>query len=188
MSSDDYSISMVKANLISVGLFIPLSLLFLIPYGMIWGARKTGSDLTLFYQEPLFFIFLMIVGVIAHELLHGFTWICLGDKSWSSIRFGVNWKALAPYAHCVEPVEISAYRWGAAMPGIVLGLLPFLAGMATGSGWFILFGYMLAITASGDLLILWITRGLKSGTLVQDHPERVGCQVVDMNYELRMKN
>ncbi|MFH5832305.1 DUF3267 domain-containing protein [Halalkalibaculum sp. DA3122] len=178
MSNDEYSVSMLKANFVSFLLFIPLSLLLLVPYGALWGLEKTGSDLIILYEDPLFFVFLMLMGIVAHELLHGLTWICVGNKSWSSIKFGVNFSALAPYAHCREPLEVNAYRWGAAMPGLLLGVVPFLAGLTTGHAWFTLFGYLLSITASGDILILWLIRNLERGTYVQDHPERAGCEVI----------
>ncbi|MDZ7691750.1 MAG: hypothetical protein U5K69_11605 [Balneolaceae bacterium] len=44
-----------------------------------------------------------------------------------------------------------------------------------------LFGYLLTITASGDLLILWTIRRLEAGAEVIDHPERAGCKVVHSN-------
>lgn len=181
MSSDEFSVSMVKANLVSLLLFFPLSALFLVPYGALWGIQKMGSDFTILYKDPLFFIFLMIIGIVGHELLHGLTWMKLGDKPWNSIKFGVNFSALAPYAHCKEPLEVNAYRWGAAMPGLVLGVIPFLIGLITGYGWFTLFGYLLSITASGDILILWVIRKLEPGTYVQDHPERAGCEVINID-------
>lgn len=179
MSTDDYSMSLSRANLISLVLFIPISALILAPYALRWGWGKTGGDLLILYQDPLLFVLLMVGGIVAHELLHGVTWMVLGNRSWQDIKFGVNWKAFAPYAHCREPLEVNAYRWGAAMPGLVLGVIPYLVSIVTGYAWLMLFGYLLTITASGDLLILWAIRKLEAGTLVIDHPERAGCQVVN---------
>ena len=67
------------------------------------------------------------------------------------------------------------------MPGLVLGILPYLVSVLTGYAWLMLFGYLLTITASGDLLILWATRKLQAGTEVIDHPERAGCKVISLN-------
>ncbi|MDZ7691751.1 MAG: DUF3267 domain-containing protein [Balneolaceae bacterium] len=121
MSDNDYSMSLGKANLVSLLLFAPISGLILAPYIMVWGWDKTGSDLLVFYEDPLLFFLLMIFGIVAHELIHGLTWMIAGNRSWNAIKFGVNWKALAPYAHCRKPLGVSAYRSGAAMPGLVLG-------------------------------------------------------------------
>lgn len=155
-----------------------MSVFILLPYVSIWGWVKTGSDLSLFYNHYLLFPLLIVAGIIAHELIHGLTWMVAGNTSRNAIKFGVNWRALAPYAHCEVPLEINAYRWGAVMPGIVLGLLPYLIGLMSGSGWFTLFGYLFLITASGDFLILWLIRKIESGEFVQDHPDEAGCKIV----------
>ncbi|MDX1636623.1 MAG: DUF3267 domain-containing protein [Balneolaceae bacterium] len=178
MSDDRYAISLIRANVISLVLFVPLSVLLLLPHGLLWGWAKTWRDLTLFYERQVLFLSLMAAGIIAHEWLHGITWKWLGGNSWKSITFGVNWSALAPYAHCKEPLAISVYRWGAAAPGLILGVLPYLAGMVTGYGWFTLFGYLLTITASGDFIILWLIRKLPGDALVRDHPGKAGCSLV----------
>lgn len=176
--ADDYSISLEKANVVSLLLFVPISAVFIIPYGLFWGWAKTGSDFTVLLTSPWLFLVLIIAGIAVHELLHGLTWMWFGNKPWSAIKFGVNWKVLTPYAHCREPLEITAYRWGAAMPGLVLGLFPYAIGIATGYAWFVLFGFLFSITASGDIIIMWAVRKLPPGTYVMDHPERAGCKVV----------
>lgn len=179
MNEHSYSISLLKANIISFLLFIPLSALYLVPYVFVWGWNKLVLDFALIADSYLFFLVLIAVGILAHEFLHGMTWKLAGGRSWSAIKFGFNWSGFAPYAHCREPLEINAYRWGAAMPGIVLGLLPFVIGLITGQGWYILFGYIFTITASGDILILWLIRKVEPGTMVQDHPELAGCEIID---------
>lgn len=178
MDEHNYAISLVKANVVSLLLFIPLSALYLVPYATVWSWNKVVSDFTLIYHDFLFFLFLMVVGVLVHELLHGLTWRIMGNKSWSALKFGFNWTALAPYAHCREPLEVNAYRWGAAIPGVILGVFPFLIGIITGDGWFTLFGFIFTVTASGDILILWLIRKIEPGTMVQDHPELAGCEVI----------
>ncbi|MDX1619252.1 MAG: DUF3267 domain-containing protein [Balneolaceae bacterium] len=178
MGENAHSISLYKANIISVGLFIPISGIFLISYAYAWGWNKLVHDFMLLIGDIWFLLFLLVAGILAHELLHGMTWKLAGNTTWSEIKFGFNWKALAPFAHCRVPLEINAYRWGAAVPGIVLGVIPFIIGMFTGSGWFALFGYIFTITAAGDILILWLIRNIEPGTLVQDHPELAGCEVV----------
>lgn len=176
--NDDYSITLGRANGISLLLLIPLTGCIMLPYVMVWGWAKTSADLLLFYDHYFLFLLLVVAGIVAHELLHGLTWMMKGEMPHHAVKFGFNWRALAPYAHCKEPVEVNAYRWGTAMPGIVLGVLPFLVGLVTGNGWFSLFGYLFIVTASGDILILWLIRNIDSGIYVQDHPEKAGCKIV----------
>lgn len=179
MNEHNYSISLVRANVIGLLLLFPISALYLFPYSMVWGWEKTKVDFSLIFDNYLAFFLMIILGVVAHELLHGLTWMMAGNKAWSKIKFGFNWAGMAPYAHCREPLEINAYRWGAAMPGIVLGMVPFFIGLISGNGWFTTFGFFFTITASGDILILWLIRDITPGTYVQDHPELAGCQVVE---------
>jgi hypothetical protein len=70
-----------------------------------------------------------------------------------------------------------AYRFGAAVPGVVLGVLPALAGLATGGGALFLFGLLFTLAAGGDALILWLLRDVPAARLVSDHPTRAGCLV-----------
>lgn len=122
---------------------------------------------------------MLIAGIVVHEMLHALTCVYLGNKPWRAIQFGIVWKALAPYAHLTEPVEVRAYRWGVAIPGIVLGLVPSLVGILTGIGAIMLFGLIFTLAAAGDALILWVTRSVEAGKLVEDHPSRAGCYVIE---------
>ena len=83
-----------------------------------------------------------------------------------------------PYAHPRRPIPVRAYAVGAAAPGLVLGVAPAIWGLATGygpaSGW----GAIFLAAACGDALVLWALSGLDRSALVQDHPSRVGCEVV----------
>jgi hypothetical protein len=88
-------------------------------------------------------------------------------------------QSLTPYAHLKEPIEVNAYRWGAFMPGLVLGLLPALVGILTGNGFLIAFGLLFVSAAGGDLLILWLIRKVPAGRMVEDHPTNAGCYVLE---------
>lgn len=178
LNEHNHAISLVRANLVSLVLLPLLTALCLVPYVALWGWDKLITDFALIFNKPILFLVLLVAGILAHEMLHGLTWKLAGGKSWSAIKFGVNWKALAPYAHCREPLEVNAYRWGAAMPGLLLGIIPFSVGLITGGGWYVVFGYIFTITAAGDMLILWLIRRVDAGTLVQDHPTLAGCEIV----------
>lgn len=45
--ANDYTISLERANWVSLLLFIPLSAVFIIPYGLFWGAAMPGIALGL---------------------------------------------------------------------------------------------------------------------------------------------
>lgn len=169
-----------QVNLASV----PLSLLILIvcglPYVLIWGPASLGAGFT---QIGLWFIPVFILGVIVHELLHGLGWLWRGKLAPAEIKFGIQWKALMPYAHAEVPMTASAYRWGAALPGLVTGLLPALVGLALGQPSLLLLGAFFLLAAVGDMMILWAIRRVPAHARVLDHPTLPGCLVLRENVE-----
>ena len=131
---------------------------------------------------PLGVAVLVLVGglfalTVAHEWLHGATWVIAGGLGWSAVSFGMKWNTLTPYAHINAPVTARAYRLGAAMPGLVLGVLPAILALITGSGWIMLLAAAMIGGAVGDLIVLWVIRRVPPGALVVDHPSAVGCFV-----------
>jgi hypothetical protein len=36
------------------------------------------------------------------------------------------------------------------------------------------------LAAGGDLMVLWLIRGVRRGQFVQDHPTQVGCYLIEM--------
>ncbi len=176
----DFSISFAKATILGILLPLPIAIVIFQIYLYFWGP---GFIIVFMRSESFFFVtlFFIIIGSIFHEAIHGLTWAYFGKKPLRSIRYGIHWKSLSPYAHCPEPIDVRAYRIGGLMPYLIEGLLPSLIALVIGSGWLMFFGLIFTMGAGGDLLILWIIRNIEIGTLIQDHPTRVGCSVVILN-------
>jgi hypothetical protein len=121
----------------------------------------------------------LIASIVVHEFIHGLTWVVFGKKNFSAVKFDMHWKTLTPYAHLKEPIEVNLYRLGGFMPGFILGILFFIASLILGNSYLLWFSMIQTAAASGDWLILWILRTVKRGTLVEDHPSRVGCYVYE---------
>jgi hypothetical protein len=132
-----------------------------------------------FVATPWIWAPALVLGIVIHELIHGLTWAWAARKPLGAMRFGINWKALAPHAQCTVPLPASAYRLGAAAPGLVLGLVPALAGTLTGTGAVAAFGWLMVLGAGGDIVILWLIRSVGGHVLLQDHPTRAGCVAHD---------
>jgi ABC-type polysaccharide/polyol phosphate export permease len=124
------------------------------------------------------FLGLAILLIMAHEGVHALGWKFFGGVRWQDLTFGIKWRALAPYCHATAPMPAHGYRIGAALPGIVTGLLPFFYGLAVGSGLWAILGAVLISGAVGDVAVLWIMRDVAPDALVIDHPENAGCVVV----------
>ena len=175
----DLSISMVQANVYGIALFIPTGLVLTLPYVARWGWAAFGNAWYLLIDHSLLALGVFVVGIVIHELIHGVSWTIFGKKPRGVITYGFQVKTLTPYAHCAEPMDVRAYRLGAAMPGLLLGVLPWLAAVVTGNGAVFIFGFVFTLAALGDAMILWLIRGVAPGSLVLDHPSQAGCYVFD---------
>ena len=190
----EITLSVSKTYLYSLYLLIPIIILFCIPYFVIWGAEladywknkinllKSNFILSDFTYNIFKYLFLtlvvLITGIFMHEFLHGLIWIFFTKKGFRSLSFGIMKPDFAPYIHCSEPLPVNAYRTGIVMPGIILGVLPLLIGIITGNFKIFIFGFFFTWAASGDFIILWMIRHLRSAEIVQDHPELVGCIIL----------
>jgi len=168
--------SIAAASSFTLLFVLPALVLLVILYGAIWGIDRFFEGVSRFLDWKSI-IPVLLLGVPAHEAIHGLTWLWLGRIPKEDIKFGI--RSLTPYTHCEVPMPASIYRAGAIMPGLILGLIPYSIGLVTGSSWHISFGLVYIFAAGGDILILWILRGVKAETRVEDHPSRVGCYVYE---------
>jgi hypothetical protein len=173
----DHSISLAKANVYTLAISLPLVGLMLAAYLLLSptrGISATGVSL----PAALLFLVLMITGILVHEGIHALAWSAFGRMPLKRIRFGFQASTLTPYAHALDPMPARAYRLGALMPALLLGVLPFAVGVAISSVSLALYGMIFVFAAGGDLLILWLIRGVDPRALVLDHPSRAGCIVL----------
>lgn len=182
--SRDYTIGFGAANAYALLLVLPILALFVLPYGWLYGWEVLGADLPVFLAYPVVFLISILAGTVLHELIHAACWSWFDNIPWNNIHFGIKWKMLTPYVHCPEPVEVTSYRWGVAMPGIVLGIVPYLLALLLQNGWLLGFGLFFTLAAGGDILILWLLRRVEAGTFVRDHPDLVGCEVLTSKKDL----
>lgn len=178
--SRDATVSMAFANGIALFLLPITFLLFLLPYQQIWTIEPL---LSLFSSRAnaLALLTALILGVVFHELLHAVGFLLFGKAPASTLKFGFSWKGMAPYAHCHAPIRAKAYRISVWLPGILLGIMPGIMGLATGSGGLTLFGTIMTIAAGGDLAVIWAIRSVPANALVLDHPSKPGCQLLQEN-------
>jgi hypothetical protein len=170
----DLSISMARANVIVMFISIPMVILQFIIF--VWLHRVANLRLT---WNLGVLIAAILLGVVVHEFIHGITWVIIGRKPFSAIKFGFQWKTFTPYAHLKEAVEVNAYRLGAFLPGFILGILTYMLSLLLGSGDLLWFSLVHTSAAGGDWLILWIIRNVKVGMQVEDHPTNAGCYVLE---------
>lgn len=173
-----HSVDMARANLLG----FPIALLPVVPlvvlHGLVHGWPAVGQAFNDFWGNFLFFLPAVLVGIVVHEVVHALTWGIFGGHGLQSVRIGFQWKTMTPFAHCMVPITARSYRLGAAMPGLLTGVLPALAGSWAGMPELAGFGWFMTFCAGGDLLVLMLLRGVPADALVEDHPTRAGCRVV----------
>jgi hypothetical protein len=173
---EDRSVSLLRANFLMVYFALPAVLLLGVPYFLLWGWTDVRAVFVDGSLVPL--LAAIVIGIVVHEAVHGLTWKWTTGKPFGVIRFGFDWKTVTPYAHCTEAMQARPYRIGAVMPLILLGILPALYALASGSAAAAGFGLFFTFAAGGDMLILWLLRDVAPDALVEDHPTRAGCYVL----------
>jgi hypothetical protein len=173
----DRSVSLGTATLLGLGLAAPLVALLLALHAKVHGRGSIDAAVNGLLGNLAIGLPLLALGIVVHELVHAIAWVTAGRGRWDRVRFGWQWRALAPFAHYTEPLPATAYRRGAVAPLLVLGVGPALAGTFAGWPAVAAFGWLLVVGAAGDLAVLWLLRGVPPDARVADHPTRAGCLV-----------
>ncbi len=179
----DWTLTMDELLAVAWSWLLLTAAVTLLPHALLWGVPWPASGATVWeslgrWLWDLFLLGLVYVASIPlHEGLHALAMRLAGGVPWRSISFGARWHEGAVYVHTDAPMTVRAYRIVLATPALVLGLLPAAAGLATGSGWLTVYGWIMLASALGDVAMLRHLRPLPPDALVRDHPEAVGCQV-----------
>jgi hypothetical protein len=174
---EERTASVAEANVAAIVGVLPALAVLVVAYGLVWGWGALGDGWGALVEPFWRFLLLIVGGVVAHEALHGIAWRLAGAEA-GSVSFGFQLKTLTPYAHSSAPMTATAYRIGAVTPGLVLGVVPAVAGLALGAGAVFWFGVIFTLVAGGDALILWLLRGVPGDRRVADHPSKPGCLVL----------
>ncbi len=159
-------VSAAFAYLLAGALLLIALPVFLGAHVWLWGVE--GIDFS--WQHALALLPL----TVAHEGLHGVGFLLAGAPR-SQLRFGFSLKRLTPFAHCSAPMRARGYRVSVVLPGVALGLVPAILGVATGFGWLTVIGAVMIGAAGGDLAVLWAIRRVPRDVSVRDHPSKPGC-------------
>lgn len=160
---------------ITLGTFLPYLLIWGLPDLPEWtGLWPAVANILAF---SLAAVLVYAVSALLHEALHVLAMVAFARTPISSLRFGARLSEGVLYVHSDRPMSARAYRIVLLLPGVVLGVLPTAMGFVQGSGWLILYGYVMVISAIGDLLVLQLMRHVDARAIVRDHPMEIGCQV-----------
>jgi hypothetical protein len=171
----DVTISFWKANLYAIISVLPIFILLYFLFSFIWEKQAIS------FKFPYWLFYL--IGVVVHELIHGFYAMKFSKEGRKSIKFGFAWKTLTPYCHCKEPLTAGDYRIVLLSPLVILGIIPAIIGLIIGHNGLYGFGLLFILAAGGDLIIFWKLRNENKDVLVLDSPDKCGCIIYEAEEE-----
>lgn len=170
-------IDLMKANFLAIKCFAFFTIVFAVPYFLIWGFNLPFQTLKSNYLFAFSPLLVLILGIIVHELIHGIFFAIYASKGFRSIKFGILWKMLTPYCHCKEPLKIKHYIIALLAPLTLLGILPAVVSLFVGNFSLLVFGIFFSGAAAGDLMIFSLIKKENPEDYVQDHPSEAGYYI-----------
>ena len=172
-TKSEKTIGMVVANFVSIFICLPFMLLdgylFFIKNGKTWFQLSN--------TELLLVMLLLIAAIVIHELIHGLFMGIFAGWKWDDVEFGFSVKTLTPYCTCQAPISVGQYIVTLLMPTIVLGFIPGIAAMLTGSSMIFEFSLFMILGGGGDFLItalLLVYKRTGQEMFIIDHPTKCG--------------
>ncbi|QOW11173.1 DUF3267 domain-containing protein [Kaistella flava (ex Peng et al. 2021)] len=174
-------IDLQKANGEALKYLVLFVVVFAVPFYFIWGFELPKLNSEYLILKALTPLIILLLGIVAHELIHGIFFALYASKGIKSITFGILWKTLTPYCHCKEPLKIKHYIIALLAPLLILGVIPSVFGLIGGNGFFLIFGIFFSAAAAGDLMIYLLIRKENREDYVQDHPSEAGYYIFRKN-------
>lgn len=174
----DLTIGVVYANIMAFVLGLPIIILLLI----LFIYKNQSGIYTFSIYGPVVFLIVFAVLVVVHELIHGLFWAIYAKNHLKSIEFGFMISSLTPYCCCKDMLTKSQYIVGGIMPTVLLGIVPAVISIFTGSLFWFIMGELMILAGGGDLTILLKLlryKSKKEEILYMDHPYECGLVVFE---------
>jgi hypothetical protein len=165
--------SVVGANVVSLAILAGAAGVFGVPFAFIWMSRPDFE----WNLHGLWLILLFIVLIVVHELIHGLVFMIKSKRGFKSVKFGFIAKYVMPYCHCEEVLKRNDYILAALMPLLLVGLLPAVLSLFTGSLTLLALGVLGISGAAGDIMIVKSVLGESRDCLIYDLLDEPGCIV-----------
>lgn len=166
---EEFTISILKANMMAFVYAGPIGLLGIIIFNLVHRSLSSSFGMI----SIILYIVLIIVTAFLHELLHGVGWAKSCNNGWKSIYIGVVWKALTPFCSCSEAMTFSGYAFGGILPLLILGIGGSLLSIITGSYLIMLISVTNILMAGGDITIMLMLLKHRDKKII-DHPTKCG--------------
>ena len=174
---NDRTINIVWANVVIIIATIPV---FIVLFALFILRNGIGSVEVMDGKSVIIFAVSYFVLIVVHELIHGLTWSIFAPDHWKNIEFGFMTQYLTPYCTCGTPLDKGHYILGALMPLTLLGLIPAVIAIFTGSSLLLYISIVMILSAGGDVLLVRELLRFRTDAkeiLIYDHPTQAGCVV-----------
>lgn len=167
-----------QAILWTVPPVIVLMVVFFLLHPM--GGDQLLQELSFGNMVAVLVVFFVLI--FAHEGIHGLVWGAFAPDHFKTISFGVIWKMVTPYCTCSQPLSRVAYFTGALAPTVVLGIIPCIIALVTGSFFLMAVSCLMIIGGGGDIAI--VAKLIRAhitdpSALYLDHPYECGSVVFE---------
>ncbi|MBJ7995902.1 DUF3267 domain-containing protein [Bacillus mycoides] len=162
------SVSMVKLNVYLVIIMIAM----MIGISFLHAVLFEESQIVITLPVMLMLIGAMLVLVCIHEALHLIGFRYIGGVPWRELKWGVNLKLGAAYAHSKKPITVKHMKKTLMLPFIPTGILPIVIGVAMNLPALSFLGILLTAGCIGDLVLYKKVSKFPDDAMVMDHPSK----------------
>ncbi len=185
-------INLYKANVVGFLFFAVFIVLYGFPFYLLWDIKESLASMKSDIHNKAsntwwIYTIIIVCGIVIHEFVHGILFASFAKHGFKSIKFGVLWKTLTPYAHCKEPLPVREYMLAVLMPFIIVGLLPGIYSIFAGNLPLLFFAIFFSGAAAGDFMILNLIYKEDKEHLILDHPKEGGCFILKKIDNLSVK-
>ncbi len=180
-SRRELTVGIVKANVFAFILAIPVCVIGFVLF-FLHNHGRDSFRIILSLPQCAVFVAAMIILIPVHELIHGLTWGLFTENHMRDIEYGFMKEYMTPYCTCREPLSLFHYITGGLMPLLILGIIPTVAGILSGSLLTLVIGLVMILSAAGDIMICARLLGFKSDAdevLIYDHPTQAGSVIFE---------
>jgi hypothetical protein len=166
-------IDVSKARMIVLVSLFALPVVLMFAYQILWD--KSLIDIHKLLVSSLTLIGAFVLGLVVHEAVHVAGFIVSGASP-KSIGFLVDWKTLTAAVTCSECISARALKLTCLLPLVILGLVPGLMGLVSGSLPISVWSALMISAAAGDVAFFWAIRNVPGHCPAKLHGSKIGCR------------
>ena len=161
-------VSLLSGNVIGILISIPVTLLFMVAEFLLFGLPELA------WWQLCYFATGFGIQIIIHESLHAIGYIFDGGLRRDQLKFGVNWKGLAPYCIFLSPIAMPPFRRAALLPTVVLFPLSVALWLIFQTWWLNFLAAAALVCGVGDFIVFIKSLKYPPNLFIVEHASGAG--------------